>query len=162
MTASDSRLECAMSKLPQLLFGMGTFAPVHHILEELPFEKVGERPERMPHSIYEELWHLDYWQTYLLAKARGESPSADDESSWPATAAPGEKDEWRSLLERVRLGLDEAAGIAADAEVMDRSVGEGGTVRAVMEDLVAHNSYHWARVVALRQLLGIWPPHGIG
>ncbi|HEX7003427.1 MAG TPA: DinB family protein [Trueperaceae bacterium] len=149
-----------MSRLPRLLFGRGVFAPVHHILEELPFEKVGDRPSGMPHSIFEELWHLDYWQRYLLARARGERPSDGEE--WPPSAQPADTDAWSELLERIRLGLDEAAGMAADAEVMDREVSDGGTVRGAMEDLVAHNSYHWARVVALRQLMGLWPPHGIG
>lgn len=150
-----------MSRLPQLLFGRGVFAPVHHILEELPFDRVGERPDPLPHSIFEELWHLDYWQRYLLAKARGERPQAAGEEEWPSSPGPADTDAWRQLLEGIRLGLDEAAGLAADAEVLDRNVGESGTVRGVMEDLVAHNSYHWARVVVLRQLLGLWPPHGI-
>ena len=151
-----------MSRLPQLLFGRGVFAPVHHILEELPFERVGERPTGIPHSIFEEVWHIDYWQKRLLAQARGERSKSSGENDWPGTPAPPDTDTWRALLERIRLGLDEAAGLAADAEVMDRSVGDEGTVRGVVEDLVAHNSYHWARVVVLRQLLGLWPPHGIG
>lgn len=150
-----------MSRLPQLLFGRGVFAPVHHILEELPFERLGERPAGLPHSIFEELWHLDYWQRHLLAQARGERPQTEGERDWPSSPAPADTDAWRELLEGIRLGLDEGAGLAADAEVLDHNVGETGTVRGVMEDLVAHNSYHWARVVVLRQLLGLWPPHGI-
>jgi hypothetical protein len=150
-----------MSRLPQLLFGRGVFAPVHHVLEELPLESVGERPASLPHSIFEELWHLDFWQRRLLARARGEQAPGDTSGEWPAGSAPEGGDQWRELLESIRLGLDEAAGMAADAEVMDRSLGEDRTVRGVMESLVAHNAYHWARVVVLRQLQGLWPPHGI-
>jgi hypothetical protein len=152
-----------MTRLPQLLFGRGVFAPVHHILEELPFERVGERPPRMPHSIFEELWHIDFWQRYFLAQARGEHPEQHigEDDDWPSEQAPHDTGEWGELLERLRLGLDEAAGVAADAEVLDRALGEDRTVRGVMESLVVHNSYHLARVVALRQLQGLWPPHGI-
>lgn len=152
-----------MSRLPQLLFGRGVFAPVHHILEELPFELVGVRPSSLPHSIFEELWHLDYWQRKLLAEARGERPAepGDPEDDWPAGPEPEDTGRWRDLLESIRLGLDEAAGVAADAEVMDRSLGEGKTVRGVVESIVAHNAYHLGRVVTLRQLQGAWPPHGI-
>ncbi|MEX2542863.1 MAG: DinB family protein [Trueperaceae bacterium] len=151
-----------MTRLPQLLFGRGVFAPVHHILEELPFERVGERQTGLPHSIFEELWHLDYWQRYFLVQARGERPEDPGESGdWPELAEPGSTDEWGELLERIRLGLDEAAGLAADAEAMDRTLSRGTTVRAVVESIVAHNSYHLARVVALRQIQGLWPPHGI-
>lgn len=124
---------------------------------------VGERPSGLPHSIFEELWHLEFWQRYLLAQARGERPQrpTKDNNDWPGSPAPANTDEWRELLESILLGLDEAAGQAADAEVMDRRVGEAGSVRGVMESVVAHNSYHLARVVTLRQLLGLWPPHGL-
>lgn len=152
-----------MSRLPQLLFGRGVFAPVHHILEELPIEAVGKRPASLPHSIFEELWHIDYWQRNLLARARGEKPQQREEADveWPENPAPNDSAEWRDLLESVTLGLDEGAAIAADAEVMDRPLGDEGSVRAVVESIVAHNAYHWARIVVLRQLQGMWPPHGI-
>jgi uncharacterized damage-inducible protein DinB len=150
-----------MTRLPQLLFGRGVFAPVHHILEELPFERMGERPSSLPHSIFEELWHLDFWQSYFLAQAHGKEPHDPGEGGdWPQRPSPTDTGEWSSLLESIRLGLDEAAAIAADAEVLDRSLNERTTVRSVVESIVAHNSYHLGRVVALRQALGIWPPQG--
>jgi hypothetical protein len=153
-----------MTRLPQLLFGRGVFAPVHHILEELPFERMGERQAPLPHNIFEELWHLDYWQRHLLAEARGKAPEGPKtaDGDWPGHTEPETTEEWRKLLESITLGLDEAAGMAAQAEAMDRPLADGNTVRAVLESLMAHNSYHLGRVVALRQLQGLWPPHGIG
>jgi len=32
------------------------------------------------------------------------------------------------------------------------------TVREQLESLVAHNAYHFGRIVLLRQLLRSWPP----
>jgi uncharacterized damage-inducible protein DinB len=32
------------------------------------------------------------------------------------------------------------------------------TVREQLENLAAHNAYHFGRIVLLRQLLGAWPP----
>lgn len=149
-----------MTRLPQLLFGRGVHAPSHRILEQLPLELVGKRPASLPHSIWEELWHLERWQLYILARARGERPTRPKgpDEEWPPGRSPETSDEWRQLLEGFFLGLDEAAGMAADAEVMDRSVGGEWTVRGALETLSTHNSYHLGRIVALRQVLGAWPP----
>lgn len=118
----------------------------------------------MPHSIFEELWHLDYWQRRLLQRARGAlaEEQGKGEDDWPGQQMPESPEDWARLLESIRIGLDEAAGMAADAEVMDRELSGGETVRGLVEAVVAHNSYHFGRVVALRQLQGNWPPHGIG
>ena len=148
-----------MPRLSQLLFGRPAFAQVHAILEGLPFATVGERPGGLPHTIFEELWHLAYWQDHLISRLRGEEPAhAGMGEDWPLRQAPADEQEWSGLLDRVMRGLDEAAGVAAEVEVDDRPLAGGHTVRGALEDLLAHNSYHFGRIVALRQLLGVWPP----
>lgn len=150
-------LEWRMTRLPQLLFGRDAYSPVQKILEGLPFEKVGERPAGLPHSIYEELWHLNACQKLALQEARGEqTPPFDESLVWPANRKPRDEHEWEDLLHTFFLGLDEAAGMAAQVEVLDQQLPDGTSVRGVLEDLLAHNSYHLGRLVVLRQLLGLW------
>jgi hypothetical protein len=36
------------------------------------------------------------------------------------------------------------------------------TAREQLENLGAHNAYHFGRIVLLRQLLGAWPPRSGG
>src|SRR5690625_1366327 len=146
-----------MTRLPQLLFDREPFAPAQKILGGLPFERVGERPAGLPRSIYEELWHIESCQRLALQEARGEeTPPFEEDSVWPGRPAPESTEEWEELLQSFFLGLDEAAGMAAQAEVLDKQLPDGNSVRGVIEDLLAHNAYHLGQLVTLRRLLGLW------
>lgn len=152
-----------MSALPQLLTGRGAFAPVRNILQGIELKQLGVRPDLAPHSIYEELWHLVYWQELLLAWARGEARvlPARAAESWPASQAPADLAEARELVRRFLEGINAASRLAS-SDQLDAVVYERYTLRALLESLLAHNSYHLGRIVLLRQLIGIWPPPGGG
>lgn len=148
-----------MTALPTLLTGEGAYANVRHILEGVELGQLGVRPDVSPHSIYEELWHMLWWQDFVLEEVRGvprQNPAHAAET-WPEHAAPEDLAEARELVRRFLTGVNRAAALAADAETLDRVVGNY-TVRSLLETLLAHNSYHLGRIVLLRQLIGIWPP----
>ena len=147
-----------MSELQKLLTETAAFAAPENVLEELSVEHVGARPGNVPHSLFEELWHLDFWQRKLLQKAKGESVD------WPEHAAEGWPDEspdleaWQPLKARFLSDLEVARHMAGDPERLSNSAGRTVPVRDVLEDLAVHNAYHFGRMVLLRQLLGVWPP----
>ena len=148
-----------MSALPQLLTGEGAHAKARNILEAIELAQLGVRPDVAPHSIYEELWHLVYWQDFFLGAIAGEErvtpPQAAD--TWPNRQAPEDLKEARDLVRSFLSGLNRAVAQAAEAE-LDKKVRGEATARTLLESLLAHNSYHLGRVVLLRQLIGIWPP----
>jgi uncharacterized damage-inducible protein DinB len=67
----------------------------------------------------------------------------------------------------VRL-LEALESVARDEARLDREVppvhateqGVDRTVRGVLFQMVAHNSYHLGQVALLRRALGAWPPPG--
>jgi len=149
-----------MTALPKLLTGEGAHAKVHHILEGIELKQLGVRPDVAPHSIYEELWHLNYWQTLLLDWIDGKEraiPAHADEG-WPPRPAPVDLQEARALVRTFLEGINRAVALASDPQRLDDAVHGRYTVRTTLESLLAHNSYHLGRVVLLRQLIGIWPP----
>lgn len=148
-----------MSALPTLLTGEGAHAKARSVLEGIEFKQLGVRPDVAPHSIYEELWHLVWWQDFILEEARGTKPEnpAHASETWPETHAPADVAEARELVRRFLAGLNRAIALAAETETLDIQAGKY-TVRSLLETLLAHNSYHLGKIVLLRQLIGIWPP----
>ena len=66
-----------MNELAQALTGDSAVAPAAaHIIEGLKEELVHRIIPNVPHNIYEELWHLAFWQQVSLDWIRGiETPS---------------------------------------------------------------------------------------
>ncbi|HTR38234.1 MAG TPA: DinB family protein [Bryobacteraceae bacterium] len=58
-----------MNELERALTGDSAAAPAAHILEGLSDDLVHRRIPGAPHSIYEELWHLAFWQQISLDNA---------------------------------------------------------------------------------------------
>ena len=147
-------------------------APPSHILEGLADELTHRKPFGAPHSIYEELWHICFWQQVTLDWI------GDIETPFPATPGDGfptvidmELEPWGKLCERFISGANTAAAAARD----DARIGQlircpsrpplpvrVMSVREQLESLAAHNAYHLGRIVLLRQLQGVWPPKSGG
>jgi len=157
-----------MNELEQILSGDGYAAPPSHILEGLSQEVVHRRPQGAPHSIYEELWHIAFWQQVTLDWIDGiETPFPASPTDGFPTVLDAEREYWSQLCTRFFAANALAAAAARDKSRLDHPVrcpSRPGqpvrvmTVREQLESLGAHNAYHFGRVVLLRQLLGAWPP----
>jgi uncharacterized damage-inducible protein DinB len=161
-----------MTELEQILSGDGAAAPPSHILEGLSQGIVHRLPGNAPHSIYEELWHLTFWQQIALDWIDGvETPFPASARDGFPTVLDAEREDWEQLCARFFQGNAEASAAARDASHLEMRVrcpsrpGEPVrvmTAREQLENLGAHNAYHFGRIVLLRQLLGAWPPRSGG
>lgn len=161
-----------MTELEQILSGDGAAAAPSQILEGLSQEIVHRLPQSAPHSIYEELWHIAFWQQVTLDWIGGvETPfPASPRDGFP-TVLDAEREYWEPLCARFFAGIAEACAAARDPARLEKPVrcpsrpGQPArvmTVREQLENLAAHNAYHFGRMVLLRQLLGAWPPRSGG
>src|SRR5271155_832698 len=157
-----------MNELEQTLIGASAAAPPDHILEGLDDELSHRRTPGAPHTIYEELWHLAFWQQVTLDWVHGV------ETPCPPSAAlgfPSELDiqveNWTQLRHRFLDGAGKAALITRDANRLEESIRcpslpgvpvRTMSVREQLESLTARNAYHLGRIVLLRQLHQAWPP----
>jgi uncharacterized damage-inducible protein DinB len=156
-----------MNELERVLGGDSAAAPPAFILEGISEDQAHRRIGLAPHTIFQELWHITFWQQVSLDWVRG------IETPFPAHAAAGfptESDlseDWDQLRGRFFQGMDEAAGVAREFERLNeliRCPSRPGmpvrtmTVREQMESVAAHNHYHFGRIVLLRQIQGAWPP----
>ena len=152
----------------QILLGESYAAPASHILEGLSHVQVHRKLSGAPHSIYEELWHICFWQQITLDWISGlETPFPASPADGFPTVLDAEREYWEALCERFFGGASQAARAAGDAARLDHPIRcpsrpgqalRGMTVREQLENLAAHNAYHLGRIVLMRQLLGVWPP----
>jgi len=95
----------------------------------LSWEMAGEKPEGSPHSVWELLFHMNYWQEFILAELREEAPESP-----------------KDLSEASKDSLEEGIG------------GRKRTPADLLMVLINHNSYHGGQVVYARRLISAWPP----
>jgi uncharacterized damage-inducible protein DinB len=157
-----------VNELVQALIGESAHAAPAKILEGLSDEAVHRSVAGAPHTLYQELWHLAFWQQMTLDWISGvETPYPATTSDPFPTAAQTAAEPWTELCRRFLEGANQAASIAGDpsrlAAVVRCPSRPGQPIRfmSVQDQLIslaAHNAYHLGRVVLLRQVLGVWPP----
>jgi len=157
-----------LTELEEVLVGESYAAAPAKILEALNDDVAHRVPEGAPHSIYEEVWHMAFWQRMTLDWVAGvETPyPASPRDGFP-TVLDAERETWSQLRERFLRGAAEAANAARNTAELEKPVRcpsrPGQAVRVMrvrdqLESLGAHNAYHLGRIVLLRQLMGAWPP----
>ncbi len=150
--------------LQQLLRGRGAHADPVACLHGLDLALTGRVLPGVEHTIWAQLWHMNYWMDYELRSLEGpEVPyPVRAAESWPPTPAPPDAAAWQREVERFTAQLAALAGWATravgaeGARVVHARLGE--TVRDVLWQMVAHNSYHTGQVAQLRRAFGAWPP----
>lgn len=162
-----------MTELEQILIGDGYAASPSRILDGLASPQTSDalthqKPAGAPHSIYEELWHVVFWQQITLDWISGlETPYPKSSLDGFPTVHDMETESFNALCQRFSDGLKTAVEAANDPSMHDREVrcpsrpGQPTRTMTVLEqlqNLAAHNAYHLGRIVMLRQLLAVWPP----
>jgi uncharacterized damage-inducible protein DinB len=157
-----------VNELAKAIIANSAFAPVANILQAISEADAHAKPSTAagsaPHSIYDEVWHLAFWQDVTLDWVQGK-PTPSPEHAYEGFPTDT-KEPWDLLRERFLARTQNAAAIANDTERLEITVAcprpddpqRSMTVREQLESLAAHNGYHLGRIVLLRQLLGNWPP----
>ncbi len=156
----------------ELLYGKGAHANALACVEDLNAELAGRRVENLPHSIWQIVWHMNFWMDYELRRIRGDKPHYPDHASesWTATAPPDEA-AWKNEIARFAEMLGALASTAqGDSNALSREVpamhssqeARTSTVLAILWQTLAHNSYHVGQIALVRRALSAWPPCGGG
>jgi uncharacterized damage-inducible protein DinB len=140
------------------LFVDGEYARREKILSGLSLDEVKRQPSEQSHSIYEELWHAARWQTIIVTRDEGLYETWQRGERYPPS--PPEEGEWRALVAEFLSGLEKALEWGSSPEKLGVEVDPGVTMGDVLHSLAVHNAYHLGKIVAVRQLLGAWPPAG--
>ena len=161
------------SPLIELLYGRGAHANTLACIEDVSVELASQRPSGFAHSIWQQVWHMNFWMEYELQRIRGEAPvyPAHASESWPADPSPAAVAEWSEAVSHFRDNLAELLGLAdSPPDALAKEVRAmhpahskiSSSLLAILWQIVVHNSYHIGQVAVLRRALGAWPPKGGG
>jgi uncharacterized damage-inducible protein DinB len=158
-----------MNELALTFIGDSAHTPPSHILEALSDELAHANVAGAPQTIYQELWHIAWWQQVMLDRVNGLGTASPDHNAASFPSAEQERAEsWADLCRRFMAGVEQAAALSdSQDETRLKAIvlcpspenpTRRMTVREQLESFAAHNAYHFGRIVLLRQMLGSWPP----
>jgi len=140
------------------LLGQGAHVEATDIVAGVDWKLSGTRPNGAPHSLFQLLNHIIYWQDWAVKWLDGNKPSipAHASGSWPGKPGPASRKEWERAVRRFLKGLEELQHRCREADLFARP-GKKSRLE-MLHTIASHNSYHVGQIVLLRQMLGAWPP----
>jgi len=174
MTAAKKRNAKAMKKIAKktndeslrehvtyLLEGGGAHAKFDDVIEDLPPNLRGTRPDKFPHTAWMLLEHLRLAQRDILEFSRNSKHVSPEwpKGYWPQTEAPPSDAAWSKSIQQFRRDLKAMQLLVADPKTdlfAPIPWGDGQTILREALLVADHNSYHLAQLVDLRRLLGAW------
>jgi uncharacterized damage-inducible protein DinB len=127
-------------------------------------EQRGQRAPAIERSVWEILEHIRIAQHDLLRFCTDPAYHHDLEwpaEYWPPDPAPGDEEIWSGTLEAIRRDREALVAYAvAHAETLTEKIpaGTGQTYLRTVLVAMDHTAYHTAQLVAVRRLIGAWPP----
>ncbi len=154
--APDARLR---AELVALLRGGNAHVPTADALGGVPFERVNERPEGVPYSLWELAYHLWFTQHDLLVFLQNPNYEGHDwpDDYWPERDATPQS--WADTCAAFGSDLDRLVALVEDgATDLFAELGHAPGYTLLRQALLAadHNAVHTGQVIAVRRMLGIW------
>jgi uncharacterized damage-inducible protein DinB len=137
---------------------------LENVLRGFPADLRGRRPPSFPHSAWELLEHIRITQHDLLEfvqNADYEEQLEWPKDYWPKSMAPTGDKEWNASLagwKKDRMALERFTTDSKTDLTGRIPKGTGQTYLRTVLVALDHGAYHLAQIVAVRQLLGAWPP----
>ena len=145
-------------ELVALLRGRQAHVDAQAALSDVPTDRVNDRVDGWDHSLWDLLEHLRLTQADILEFARGDYQDKD----WPADYWPqrdASADDWPEARAGFFDDLDALVHLAETADLTaELAHAPGYTVLRQLLLAADHTSHHLGQIIALRRLLGLWPP----
>ena len=147
------------AQLVKHLMGGEAFMPIDKVLEEVSFDKIGERLYDLPYSFYEVFYHITYTQKDILDYIildDYETPKWP-EAYWDRKQAPESENEWEQLKSKFFKERQQLADYILDEQNnLDTPVKNSKDHTLLRELLlvIEHNAHHTGQLILLLRLLG--------
>src|SRR5271169_5808149 len=88
--------------LIELLHGKGAHVGPQECVEDLTPESAGQQHPGFEHSVWQQVWHMNYWMDYEIRRVRGQRPPYPEHAaeSWPSVSVDEAK--WKQAVDRLR------------------------------------------------------------
>jgi len=151
--------EILIAELKKLLNGGSAHVGLKDAVADLPFELLGEIPDKLPYSIWQLVEHIRIAQWDMLEFSKDgnhKSPKWPDEY-WVAALAPSSEEKWLETLDQIDDNLNEFITMIESEDLFAQIPhGDGQNILREALQIADHNAYHVAEIVIIRRLLGAW------
>lgn len=154
---SDTKLR---EQLVKHLNGGEAFIPMKEFIDEIPFEKLGIRPEGLPYSFYELFYHIAFAQKDILEfsiSGTYETSSWPDDY-WPKKQAPKNEEEWIKLKKDYFDDRKVFENFISDETNKLQDPVLNGKHESLFREVmlvVEHTAYHSGQLLVILRLLGL-------
>jgi hypothetical protein len=153
--------ESLREHVTNLLEGGGAHAKFDDVIEDLPPNLRGIKPDKFPHTAWMLLEHLRLAQRDILEFSRNAKHISPEwpKGYWPETQSPPSDAAWSKSIQQFLRDLKAMQLLVADPKTdlfAPIPWGDGQTILREALLVADHNAYHVAQLVDLRRLLGAW------
>lgn len=142
--------------LINLVSNKGAHAHAFNALVGITPAIAGKRLEGYPHTIWQLIKHINYWQNFVVQSLEGNAPKTPKTAqlSWDFETTP---DSQEDLDLEYAIFMD---SIAKSKQLIGSL--EGFEEWEHLRIMAAHISYHIGQIVLLRQVFGNWDSENLG
>ena len=164
-TTTDVRHEAGEELVREHLLGLLAGKDAHvgfdAAVEGMPWERAGERPHGLPHSVWELVEHLRMalWDLVEFSRDPHHESPPWPEGYWPPAAGPPGEEAWQASLDSYRRHVGEMRALIEDRgkDLFEPFPwGDGQTLAREAMLAADHAGYHLGQIVQVRRLLGEW------
>lgn len=143
----------------------GWFANLSDALDDLTFEDAVKSSSEDPHTIWDTLNHLIYWNDRNLQKFKDPSITLpkviqDNEQTFKQKELEKTEENWISTIEKAHQVFSHWISVVEEAteERLNSHLSDSDDRIAseVIAHIIIHNAYHIGQIVLIRKLHGIW------
>lgn len=147
--------------LLNLLDARQAHATFDDVIDGLPADVRGTRPDSLPYSPWELLEHMRIAQVDILEFCQDPNYTAPDWPAdyWPDAPAPPSDDAWKKSVRQFRTDLQAMKDLVSNPDTdlyAEIPHGDGQTYLREAMLVADHNAYHLGQLVTVRRLLDAW------
>ncbi len=154
----EADLKVLEGMIAKALSGEGAHVTAKHAFDGLDWRLAGAQPDALPHSVFQLLNHMNYWNAWAVNWLAGKKPALPRHasSSWPGKPMPDSPEVWRNAMRSFDRATEEMIRASSHSNLLAKRGTK--TPAEMLQTIASHNSYHLGQVVVIRQRLGAWPP----
>jgi len=156
----DKEHQIIIDEVVKLLRGGNAHIGLTDALEKLPADARGDKPEKLPYSIWQLVEHIRIAQWDMVqfcVDQNHESPNWPDDY-WPKETAPKDDATWHDSLKQIDSDLEEFIELFKKEDIYKRlGHGSGQNILREALQIADHNAYHISEIIVIRRLQGNWP-----
>lgn len=148
-------------QLSKHLEGGEAFAPVEEMLKKIKYDKLGERPGKLPYSFYELFYHIRFAQKDILDYCSAEKYEHHNwpDDYWPKEKAPLSQADWEKLKADYFRERQQLSDFLLNPENDLLNPVRKDTNHSLLREIllvIEHTAYHNGQLLILLRQLGLY------